>query len=170
LDTVADSLEVVDLVHHHIAQAAQGRAALVQHVAQHLGGHHHHRGLAVDGVVPGEQADLGGAVAGHEVAELLVGEGLQGGGVEGLAARAQGQPDGELPHHRLAGPGGGGDQGALAAGQGQAAADLELVQLETVAVGELLDGRTGVLVLAHAAHAASRALRALAKFPRARAG
>jgi hypothetical protein len=64
---------------------------------------------------PVSRPTLAAPVAGHEVAELLVREGLQRGGVERLAARAQGQPDGELPHHRLAGTGRGGDQGALAA-------------------------------------------------------
>ena len=41
-------LEVVDLVEHHVAQVAQRRRARVDHVAQHLGGHHHDRGVAVD--------------------------------------------------------------------------------------------------------------------------
>jgi hypothetical protein len=158
-------LEVVDLVHDHVAKAAQGRAALVQHVAEHLGGHHHHRGLAVDGVVAGEQADLGRPVAGHEVAELLVGQRLQRGGVERLAARPQGQPDRELPHHRLAGPGGRRDQRALAGGKREAAAALEVVQVEAVAAGELADERPRVQVrgAVHGAHAASRRRRALAR-------
>ncbi len=139
-------LQVVDLVHDHVAQPCQGRAALVEHVAQHLGGHHHHRRLTVDRVVAGEQPDVAGVVARHEVAELLVGEGLQRRGVEGLAAGAQGQPDGELPHHRLAGPGRRGHQGRAAAGKGEAALPLEVVQLERVAGGELLDqgGRLGI--------------------------
>jgi hypothetical protein len=86
-DRAADPvLQVVDLVHDHEAQAGQGRAALVEHVAQHLGGHHHHRRIAVDGVVAGEQADVGGVVARDEVAELLVGQRLQRRGVERLAA------------------------------------------------------------------------------------
>src|SRR5699024_12090895 len=43
--------EVVHLVHHHIAQAPQRGRGAVQHVPQHLGGHHHHRRLTVDGHV-----------------------------------------------------------------------------------------------------------------------
>ena len=35
--------EVVHLVHHDVAQAQQGARAGVEHVAQHLGGHHDHR-------------------------------------------------------------------------------------------------------------------------------
>ena len=155
-------LQVVHLVHDHVAQAAEGRAALVEHVAQHLGGHHHHRRLAVDGVVAGQQADVGRPVAGHEVAELLVGERLQRGGVEGLAARAQRQPHRVLPHHRLAGAGRGGHQGAPAAGEREAAAALEVVQLEAVAAREPVDERLGVGVVGevlHGAHAARRLTR-----------
>ena len=84
--------EVVDLVHHHEAEAEQRARPGVEHVAQHLGRHHDHRGLAVDGVVAGQQADLVAAVAGDEVGVLLVGERLDRGGVEALAAgrRARG--------------------------------------------------------------------------------
>jgi hypothetical protein len=164
-DGAADAvLQVVDLVHDHVAQPGEGGAALVEHVAQHLGGHHHHRRLAVDGVVAGQQADLRRTVAGHEVAELLVGERLQRGGVERLAAGPQRQPHGELPHHRLAGAGRGRHQRAAAAGERQAASALEVVELEGVAAGELLHQRPQVAGLArppggklfHGAHAARK--------------
>ena len=55
--------EVVHLVEDHVAEVLQGRRARVEHVAQDLGGHHDHGGVAVDGVVPGEQADGVGVVA-----------------------------------------------------------------------------------------------------------
>ena len=45
----------------------------IEHVPQHLGGHHHHRGLTVDAVVPGQQAHLGGRVPADQVGVLLVG-------------------------------------------------------------------------------------------------
>ena len=52
-------LEVVHLVEHDVAQAVERRRARVDHVAQHFGGHHHDRRVAVDRVVAGEQADAG---------------------------------------------------------------------------------------------------------------
>ena len=51
-------LQEVDLVEDDHAEVAQRPGAAVDHVAQHLGGHDHDRGVAVDGVVAGEQADL----------------------------------------------------------------------------------------------------------------
>ena len=39
--------EEVHLVHHHIRKSPQRRRIRIQHVAQHLGGHHHHRGVGI---------------------------------------------------------------------------------------------------------------------------
>ena len=84
----------------------------VDHVPQHLGGHHHHRRLGVDAGVAGQQADVGRAVPADQVGVLLVRQRLDRGGVERLAAPLQGQPDRELADDRLAGPGRRGDQHA----------------------------------------------------------
>jgi hypothetical protein len=65
-------LQVVDLVQDHELQALEGSALLVQHVAEHLGGHDDEGGLRIDGVVAGQQPHPAGAVAGGEVPELLV--------------------------------------------------------------------------------------------------
>ena len=75
-------LQEVDLVEHDEAEVVERRRAGVDHVAQHLGRHHDDRGVAVDGVVAGQQADVAGAVALAEVAELLVRQRLQRRGVE----------------------------------------------------------------------------------------
>ena len=56
-------LEVVHLVEHDVAQALERGRRRVDHVAQHLGGHHHDRCVAVDRVVAGEQTDACAAVA-----------------------------------------------------------------------------------------------------------
>src|SRR5664280_734756 len=105
--------QVVHLIHDHVAQAAQRGRAAVEHVAQHLGGHYHHRGGAVDRVVAGQQSDRRLAVAGDQVGVLLVRQRLDRRGVEALAAVAQRQVHGELADDGLAGAGGGGDQDAL---------------------------------------------------------
>src|SRR5439155_22808128 len=107
-------LQVVNLVHHHDVQVVHRVAALVEHVPEDLGGHHHHRSLAVDRVVAGQQAHPVDPVPGPEVTELLVRQRLQGGRVESLAPAGQGAFDAELGDHRLAGAGGGGHQDGLA--------------------------------------------------------
>ncbi len=149
-DRAAEAVgEVVDLVHDHVAEAVEGAGARVEHVAEHLGGHHHHRGVAVDAVVAGEQADLGGAVALDQVAVLLVRQRLDRGGVEALPPAPQGQVDGEFADDGLAGSGGSGDQDALARLQGAAGLQLEVVQREVVQLLEAVQG--GGLLLGPAA-------------------
>src|SRR5674476_1133103 len=61
-----------------------------------LGGHHDHRCVAVEGGVPGEQADLLCTVPPREVRVLLVAQRRYRRGVEGLLTPAQGQMDGKL--------------------------------------------------------------------------
>ena len=131
--------EVVHLVHDHIAEAEEGLRARVEHVPQHLGGHHDHRGVGVDAVVAGEQADLVRAVAADQVGVLLVGQRLDGRRVEALAALLEGEVDGELADDRLARPGGRGDQHALARLERLAGLDLEGVEPEVVALGKRFD-------------------------------
>ncbi len=140
--------EVVHLVHDHEPQADQGAGAGVQHVAQHLGGHHHDRRLAVDDVVAGQQADLLGAVAGHQVVVLLVRQGLDRRRVEGLASGRQGQVHRELADDGLARPGRGGDEHAAALLDLLAGPHLEVVEGEVVVGGEVAeDGVPGVLAV-----------------------
>ncbi len=132
--------EVVHLVHDDVAEPVEGAGARVEHVAQHLGGHDHHGGVAVDGVVAGEQADLGGAVALDQVSVLLVGQRLDRRGVEALAPGGQGQVHGELADDRLPGAGGGGDQDAGSGFQRLAGLQLEVVQREVVQLLEAVQG------------------------------
>ena len=128
--------EVVDLVHHHEAEPLEEVGVRIQHVAQHLGGHHDHLGVGPDRGVPGQQAHLLGAQPVHQLTELLIRQRLDRGGVEDLVAAREREVDGELPHHGLAGPGGGGDQHGAAAFESAASLELEVVELEGVAVGE----------------------------------
>ena len=139
--------EVVHLVHDHEAEAEQRARPGVEHVAQHLGGHHDHRCLAVDHVVAGQQADLVGAVALHQVVVLLVGQRLDRRRVERLAPGLQRQVDGELAHDRLAGPGRGSDEHAASVLDLPAGAELEVVELEAVEALEVLEHREGLLAL-----------------------
>src|SRR5690606_23043455 len=80
--------------------------------------------------------DLGGAVPLDQVVVLLVGQRLDGGGVEALEALLQGQVDGELADDRLARPGGRRHQHAVARLKRPAGVDLELVELELVMAPE----------------------------------
>ncbi len=70
-------VDVVDLVEHDVAHGIEPCRLVVQDVAEDLRGHHHERGTVVDGVLAGDQPDVGGAVPVGEVVELLVGERLQ---------------------------------------------------------------------------------------------
>ena len=128
--------QVVHLVQDDVAEARQRRRSGIQHVAQHLGGHHHHRRLAVDAVVPGEQAHGLVVVPADQVGVLLVGQGLDRRGVEALAALAQRQVHGELADHGLARPGGRGDQHAAARAQRAAGRNLEVIEVEVVELAE----------------------------------
>ena len=129
-------LQVVHLVHDDALQAAQGVAALVQHVAQDLGGHHHDGGLAVDRVVAGQQPDALAAVGRHEVAVLLVRQRLERRGVEAFPPAVQRALDRELGHHRLAGAGRRGDQHRMTGVQRLDRVDLERIEREVIPLGE----------------------------------
>lgn len=128
--------EVVHLVHHHVPEAVQRLGARVEHVPQDLGGHDDDRGVRIDAVVPGEQADLVGAVAADQVGELLVGQRLDRRGVEALAALLQGEVHGELADDRLARAGRGRDEHALPGLQRLARLDLVRVETEVVHLAE----------------------------------
>ena len=120
--------EVVHLVHDHVAEAVDRRGVGVEHVAEHLGGHHDHRRVAVDRVVPGQQADLVLAVPIDQVGVLLVGQRLDRRRVERLAALGEGLVDGELAHHGLPGTGGCADEDTGALVERLARLDLERVE------------------------------------------
>ena len=124
--------EVVHLVEHDVAEAGQRARTGVQHVPQHLGGHHHHRRLAVDAVVAGEQADLGRPVPPDQIRVLLVGQRLDRRGVEALAACRQREVHGELADNRLARTCRGRDEHARAVLEPLASPALEVVELEVV--------------------------------------
>jgi hypothetical protein len=114
----------------------------VEHVAQHLGGHHDHGRVAVDGVVPGEQADCFLAVALGEVGVLLVRQRLDRRRVERLAPLGQRLVDGELPDDRLARAGRRADQDAGTLVERLARLHLEGVEGEAELRGEV--GQCGV--------------------------
>ena len=136
--------QVVHLVEDHIAEPAEGGGSGVEHVPQHLSGHHHDRRLAVDAVVPGEEADGPAVVAAYQVGVLLVGQRFDGRGVEALEAAFQGQVDGELPDHGLARPGGRGHQDPVPLVQRGAGPDLEVVELKVIQRAEAGELRVGL--------------------------
>ena len=133
-------LQVVHLVHHDRLEPRERVAALVQHVAQHLGRHDDDRRLTVDRVVPGQQPHPIGPVGGHEIAELLVGQRLERRGVEAFASRVQRPFERELRDHRLARARGGGHQHRGPLGLGIDRLPLEGIQRELVALGERCRG------------------------------
>jgi hypothetical protein len=110
----------------------------VEHVAEDLGGHHHDPRLPVEAEVAGEQPHVGVTELVAEVAQLLVGEGLERRCVEHLAAMGQGAVDGVLTHQGLARAGGGAHHHGMALVQGVDRLVLKGIERE----GEqLLQGR-----------------------------
>ena len=93
--------QVVHLIHHHVAQAGQRGRVSVEHVAQHLGGHHDHGCFRVNARIAGQQTHVILTVRAHEVVVLLVAQRLNGGRVERLHAAAQRQVNTELTHNGL---------------------------------------------------------------------
>ena len=124
------------LVHHHIGKPLQRGRIGVEHVAQHLGGHHHHGSIGVHRHVTGQQADPVATVARGQVGVLLVAQRLERRGVEALAAGGQRQVHGEFTHHRLAGAGRRADQHAVASFQRGTRPLLEAVEREGQFRGE----------------------------------
>ena len=134
--------QVVHLVQDHVTEALEGGRSGVEHVPEHLGGHHHDGRLAVDAVIASEQPDGTAVVAADQVGVLLVGQRLDRGGVEALEPAFQGQVHGELPDHGLARAGRRGDQDPVAGVQRGARPDLEVVEFEAVQRAEA--GQLGV--------------------------
>ncbi|CPR04573.1 hypothetical protein BN971_00444 [Mycobacterium bohemicum DSM 44277] len=128
--------EEVHLVHDDKRKSMQRRRIGVEHVAQHLGGHHHHGRVGVHRQVTGQQPDPLAAVARGQVGVLLVAQRLERRGVEALASGRQRQVHRELADHRFARAGGRADQHAVAPFQRRAGPPLEAVERERQLLGE----------------------------------
>ena len=123
--------EVVHLVHHHVRQPVEQRRVGVEHVPQHLGGHHDDARTRVHVRVTREEADLGRAPLVGELLVLLVAERLDRRRVEDLRARLpHREEDGELGHDRLARTGRRRDEHAAILVERGAGGALERVQVE----------------------------------------
>ena len=132
-------LEIVDLVEDHHGQTFEQRRPGEDHVAEDFGGHHHHGRPGLVGHVPGQQAHLAVAVAQRELGELLVGQGLDRRGVEGLATRHDRPGRGILGHQRLARSGRGRHQHRLPPVDGMHGPALEPVERKVEALLEALE-------------------------------
>ena len=113
---------------------AEPRRVFEDEVAEYLGGHDEDAALGVDGDVAGVDADHGVAEAFAEVAELLVGEGLDGCGVDHTPARFHGGLGRVFGHERLAAAGGRGNDERLPFVNGADRFFLERVEGETEVV------------------------------------
>ena len=123
----------------HVVDACPGD----KHVSQHLGGHHQNRGVAVDHDVPCQQADLVVNPDGAEVPVLLIGQRLDGRGVDRSRAVLARHEDAKLANDRLSGAGRRGNQDRVTIRKRPNRLELEIVELVRQARGELLDERLG---------------------------
>lgn len=129
--------EIVHLVHHYEGQPAQGIRGGIEHVAQHLGGHHHHRRIRIDRLVSGEQTHLIAAVPLGEIGELLVGQRLDRRGVEALSTRSERQVHREFTDDGFARTGRRTYQHAVPTLEGRTGVALKWIQSETQLGGKL---------------------------------
>ena len=120
--------QVVHLIHHHIAQAGQRGRVGVEHVAQHLGGHHDHGCFRVNARIAGEQTHVILTVRAHKVVVFLVAQRLNRGRVERLHAAAQRQVDTELTHNGLTGTRGCGNEDGAVRLHGGTRLTLKIIQ------------------------------------------
>ena len=120
--------QVVHLIHHHVAQAGQRGRVSVEHVAQHLGGHHDHGCFRVNARIAGQQTHVILTVRAHKVVVLLVAQRLNGGRVERLHAAAQRQVDTEFTHNGLTGTGGCGNEDGAVRLHGGTRLTLKIIQ------------------------------------------
>ena len=130
-------LQEVHLVEHDDRESIECRAARVDHVAQHLGGHHDHRRVAVDRVVAGEQPDVLRTEPRHEIVVLLVRQRLDRCRVERPIAVGDRDVDGVLGDDGLAAAGRRGDEHRLPLVERVEGAQLEVVERKAV-VGDQL--------------------------------
>ena len=128
--------EKVHLVHHHVGQALECIGTGVQHVAQHLGGHHHNRRVTVEGLIAGQQSDPFGTVARDQIVVLLIAQRLDRRGVKALLPGRQCKVDRELADDRLTRTGRSADQDAVTTLQRFAGLDLKRIQPELQVRGE----------------------------------
>ena len=127
------------LVYYHTAQVVKGQitgkthalcggAQLVQPVPQDLLSHHNDVSVRAELDVACHDAHSGGRVLGLELCKLLVGQGLDGGGVEHALALGQAVLDHVQAHCSLAAASLGCHQHVLVPGDGHHAPLLKLVQ------------------------------------------
>ena len=135
--------EVVNFVEDDEAEIRQTRHVVVEHIAQHFGGHDDDRRIAADRRVTGEQPDIVCPMDLGEVVEFLIAQRLDRRGVEDPFALAPGQFHGELRDERLACAGRRRDQHVLPFLQVTAGFDLEVVEGELGALHELSQGGAG---------------------------
>ncbi len=93
----------MDLVEDHELDALERVRDLQDRVAQDLGRHHEHLRLGTDRHIPGHEADVDVRVA-LEVVKFLVGESLDGGGVDASLPTLHSVQDRELRYEGLSGP------------------------------------------------------------------
>ncbi len=129
-------LQKVDLVEHHDAERVEGIRAGVDHVPKHLGGHHHHRRLAIDRVVAGQQPNALRSVQADELGVLLIRQRLDRSGVERPLPGGERQRNAVFGDDGLSRPGGRGDEHGVAYIEAVHRLALKAVELEGISLGE----------------------------------
>ncbi len=122
--------EIMHLIENHIPQCLKRHGMLIQHVAEHFGGHDHDIGLGIDRRVAREQSDLVRTILIHEIMVFLVAQRLDRRRVESLDVMLLRQINGEIRHHRLAGAGRSRDKHVVSRLQRIIRPQLEIIKFE----------------------------------------
>ena len=94
--------EIMHFIENHITKRFKRYGMLIQHIAQHFGGHDHNVRFGIDRCVSGQQSNLIRAVLGNQIMILLIAQRLDRRGIESFDVPCLCQIDGEIRCNRLA--------------------------------------------------------------------
>ena len=97
--------KIMHLIENHITKRFKRYGMLIQHIAQHFGGHDHNVRFGIDGCVSGQQSNLICTVLGNQIMILLIAQRLDRRGIESFDVSCLCQIDSKIRHDRFASSG-----------------------------------------------------------------
>ena len=142
--------EVVDLIHHDIAERMKSRRIGVHHVAKDLGRHHDDLGFRIDVYVARHKPDRFVPKPLHKLLVLLIAQRLDWSRVEDLDAVLHGPVNGVLANDGFASARGSGNENGASSVQRVHGAQLERIEVKRKALGKV-PAKAGIWSVVHAA-------------------
>ena len=129
--------EVVDLIHHDIAERMKSRRIGVHHVAKDLGRHHDDLGFRIDVYVARHKSDRFVPKPLHKLLVLLIAQGLDRSRIEDLDAVRHGPVNGILADDGFASARGSGNENRASSVERVHGAQLERIEVKRKARGKM---------------------------------